>query len=123
MEDIEKELYEQSSHESSRKGSISQTFATLRKQLHIPISKPEVYRPLLLIITVICLQHFSGLAFTKRFLLQILAPAQKLEGATPEEEEENYTAYYYAILINAIRISRIDINKPQHPRTTTRTQP
>ena len=111
MEDIEKELNEQSINESSKKGSISQRFATFKKQLNIPISKPEVYKPLLLIITIICLQHFSGLAFTRRFLLQILAPAKKFEddgevpNAAPEKEEENFTAYYCAILINAIRMA------------------
>ena len=71
-------------------------FATAKKQLKIPIRKPEVYRPLLLILTITCLQHFSGFTFTKKFLLQVLAPSQKLEG-------ENYTGYYFAILINAIR--------------------
>ena len=75
------------------------------------MSKPEVYKPLLLIITITCLQHFSGFTFTKKFLLQILAPAKKLEvgGEVPnepeeeEEEEEEYTGYYFAILINTIR--------------------
>ena len=94
----------------SKKGSIAQKFATARKQLNIPISKPEVYRPLLLIITMICLQHFSGLIFTKRFLLQILTPAKKFDGEvnseTPNDtEEENNAAYYFAILINGIRMA------------------
>ena len=87
-------------------------FETAKKQLRIPMSKPEVYKPLLLIITITCLQHFSGFTFTKKFLLQILAPAKKFEGEVsveipndPEEEDykEDYTGYYFAILINAIR--------------------
>ena len=77
-------------------------FAKAKKQLKIPIRKPEVYRPLLLILTITCLQHFSGFTFTKKFLLQVLAPSPKLEGAV-SAEEENYTGYYFAILINAIR--------------------
>ena len=87
-------------------------FETAKKQLRIPMSKPEVYKPLLLIITITCLQHFSGFTFTKKFLLQILAPPKKLEGEVggevandpeKEEEEEEYTGYYFAILINTIR--------------------
>ena len=64
---------------------------------------------MLLIITIICLQHFSGLIFTKRFLLQILAPAKKFDGEvnseTPNDTEENNAAYYFAILINGIRMA------------------
>ena len=73
------------------------------------MSKPEVYKPLLLIITITSLQHFSGFTFTKKFLLQILAPSKKLEGevggevANDPEKEEEYTGYYFAILINIIR--------------------
>ena len=84
-------------------------FETAKKQLRIPMSKPEVYKPLLLIITITCLQHFSGFTFTKKFLLQILSPAKKFEegvsgGEVPNDpEEEEYTGYYFAILINTIR--------------------
>ena len=111
MKDIEEELsVNDSTAEGSKKGVISQMFATAKKQLKIPITKPEVYKPLLLILTITCLQHFSGFTFTKKFLLQILAPAKKLEGEVggkvandPEKEEEEYTGYYFAILINTIR--------------------
>ena len=54
--------------------------ATAKKQLRIPIRKPELYKPLVLILTITCLQHFSGFTFTKKFLLQILAPLKKLRG-------------------------------------------
>ena len=77
-------------------------FATAKKHLRIPIGKPEVYKPLVLIITITCLQHFSGFTFTKKFLLQVLAPAKEVGGMDDKEEEE-YTGYYFAILINAIR--------------------
>ena len=108
MEFIEKEQAEKNNG-SSKKSVIGQMFETAKKQLRIPMSKPEVYKPLLLIITITCLQHFSGFTFTKKFLLQILAPAKKLEGevggkvANDPEEEEEYTGYYFAILINTIR--------------------
>ena len=110
MEDIEKDLSEKSSNYRSSK-KIAQIFETAKKQLSIPISKPEVYKPLLLIISITCLQHFSGFDFTRKFLLQILAPAKKSEGKVsgeipnPDPEGENYTAYYFAILINAIRMA------------------
>ena len=94
-------MYE-SDVEGSKKGATSQMFATAKKQLRIPISKPEVYKPLLLILTITCLQHFSGFTFTKKFLLQVLAPSEKLEGNVSDSEED-YTGYYFAILINAIR--------------------
>ena len=74
--------------------------ATAKKQLRIPIRKPELYKPLVLILTITCLQHFSGFTFTKKFLLQILAPLKKPEG---QGDGEDYTGYYFAILINAIR--------------------
>ena len=75
-------------------------FASAKKHLRIPISKPEVYKPLMLIITITCLQHFSGFTFTKKFLLQVLAPGTKVEVRSTEED---YTGYYFAILINGIR--------------------
>ena len=110
MEFIKKEQSEKNNNGSPKKSVIGQMFETAKKQLRIPMSKPEVYKPLLLIITITCLQHFSGFTFTKKFLLQILAPAKKLEvgGEVPnepeeEEEEEEYTGYYFAILINTIR--------------------
>ena len=39
--------------------------AAAKKQLRIPIRKPEFYKPLVLILTIACLQHFSGFTFTK----------------------------------------------------------
>ena len=39
--------------------------AAAKKQLRIPIRKPEFYKPLVLILTITCLQHFSGFTFTK----------------------------------------------------------
>ena len=75
--------------------------ATAKKQLRIPIRKPELYKPLVLILTITCLQHFSGFTFTKKFLLQILAPLKKAEGHL--KGDEDYTGYYFAILINTIR--------------------
>ena len=113
MKDIEEELSvnDNDTEEGSNKGMISQMFATAKKQLRIPIRKPEVYKPLFLILTITCLQHFSGFDFTRKFLLQILAPAKKFEGEVfgeipnPDPEGENYTAYYFAILINAIRMA------------------
>ena len=76
--------------------------ATAKKQLRIPIRKPELYKPLVLILTITCLQHFSGFTFTKKFLLQILAPLKKAEGQGLKDDED-YTGYYFAILINTIR--------------------
>ena len=130
MEFIKKELSEKNNNGSSKKSVIGQMVETAKKQLRIPMSKPEVYKPLLLIITITSLQHFSGFTFTKKFLLQILAPSKKLEGevggevvsftnplasgsevgnlssgevANDPEKEEEYTGYYFAILINIIR--------------------
>ena len=108
MKDIERELSEKDSNaRGSKRGVISQLFATAKRQLRFPINKPEVYRPLLLIITITCLQHFSGFTFTKKFLLQVLAPAKELnDGEVSRKdpsEEEDYTGYYFAILINVIR--------------------
>ena len=81
--------------------------ATAKKQLRIPIRKPELYKPLVLILTITCLQHFSGFTFTKKFLLQILAPLKKTEGQSDGVDhlkgDEDYTGYYFAILINTIR--------------------
>ena len=81
--------------------------AAAKKQLRIPIRKPELYKPLVLILTITCLQHFSGFTFTKKFLLQILAPSKKAEGQGDGvdnlKDDENYTGYYFAILINTIR--------------------
>ena len=108
MKDIERELSEKDSNaRGSKRGVISQLFAIAKRQLRFPINKPEVYRPLLLIITITCLQHFSGFTFTKKFLLQVLAPSKELDdgevsGEDPSEEED-YTGYYFAILINVIR--------------------
>ena len=78
-------------------------FASAKKHLRIPITKPEVYKPLLLIITITCLQHFSGFTFTKKFLLQVLTPSEEVSGKDDNKEEEKYTGYYFAILINVIR--------------------
>ena len=42
--------------------------AAAKKQLWIPISKLELYlvrKPLVLILTITCLQHFSGFTYTK----------------------------------------------------------
>ena len=79
-------------------------FATAKKQLRIPITKPEVYKPLFLILTITCLQHFSGFTFTKKFLLQIVAPSKETEQqARYNYTEESHTGFYYAILINIIR--------------------
>ena len=39
--------------------------ATAKKQLRIPIRKPELYKPLVLILTITCHQYFSGFTFTK----------------------------------------------------------
>ena len=105
MKDIKDELSVNDCNEGegSKKGVISQMFATAKKQLRIPITKPEVYKPLLLILTITCLQHFSGFTFTKKFLLQVLAPAEKDGVGVSVEKEEEYTGYYFAILINAIR--------------------
>ena len=109
---------------------MSRMLTRAKKQFRIPISKPEVYKPLLLILSITCLQHFSGFTFTKKFLLQALAPSpditksiedpvvrlpnptlQSQAGNLTEEHqevglhtnEEEHTGYYYAILINVIR--------------------
>ena len=104
MKDIERELSEKDSNgRGSKRGVISQLFATAKRQLRFPINKPEVYRPLLLIITITCLQHFSGFTFTKKFLLQVLTPSEEVSGKDDNKEEEEYTGYYFAILINVIR--------------------
>ena len=60
-----------------------------------------MYKPLLLIIGITCLQHFSGFTFTKKFLLQVLTPSK--EDGVDDIEEEDYRGYYFAILINSIR--------------------
>ena len=53
LKDIEEELSKKSSNsDEPKKGVVSQMFATARKQLRIPISEPEVYKPLVLILTI-----------------------------------------------------------------------
>ena len=47
-----------------------------------------MYKPLLLIIGITCLQHFSGFTFTKKFLLQVLTPSK--EDGVDDIEEEDY---------------------------------
>ena len=42
-----------------------------------PFGSRTIYKPLLLITSITCLKHFSGVSFTKKFLLQILAPKSK----------------------------------------------
>jgi len=42
-----------------------------------PFGSRSIYKPLMLITSITCLKHFSGVSFTKKFLLQILAPKSK----------------------------------------------
>ena len=123
LEEIQKELPDDTDNtDGTTKTVIFQMFSRAKKQLRVPITKPEVYKPLLLILTITCLQHFSGFTFTKKFLLQIVAPSKEAETSiefewrrsserhggynhtvTGDKPEENHTGYYYAILINIIR--------------------
>jgi hypothetical protein len=76
-------------------GGWSRRVAAAKKLLKIPLRSPEVYRPLVLILSITCLQHFSGFTFTKKFLLQVVAP----QNSTCED----YTSYYFAMAINLLR--------------------
>ena len=94
----------------SQQSTWSWRFRKVKGQLRIPIKKPEVYKPLILILTCTCLQHFSGFTFTKKFLVQILSHRGKgghRHGAlsdvvTPEQGE---STYYFAIVISFLRLS------------------
>ena len=83
----------------------SKRIGEVKSLFRIPLQSPEVYKPLVLILGITCLQHFSGFTFTKKFLLQVLAPVDQMEREVEVEvtKEKNYTGYYFAILINAIR--------------------
>ena len=52
--------------------------------MKVPINSPTVYRPLVLITSLLCLLQCSGSVFIKKFLIQILAshPAKTEEEAT-----------------------------------------
>ena len=74
--------------------------------LKIPLRSPEVYQPLVLILGITCLQHFSGFTFTKKFLLQVLAPKNSTtsnEVDAPSQGREDFTSYYFAMAINLLR--------------------
>lgn len=80
-----------------------------KKMLKIPFRSPEVFQPLMLILSITCLQHFSGFTFTKKFLLQVLAPQNSTLNSTTQDEaaqgdiDEDYTSYYFAMAINLLR--------------------
>ena len=81
----------------------------VKSLFRIPLQSPEVYKPLVLILGITCLQHFSGFTFTKKFLLQVLAPQNKDMNSTSSNvteipgQSEDYTSYYFAMAINLLR--------------------
>ena len=81
----------------------------VKSLFRIPLQSPEVYKPLVLILGITCLQHFSGFTFTKKFLLQVLAPQNKNMNSTSSNvteipgQSEDYTSYYFAMAINLLR--------------------
>ena len=94
----------------SQQNDWSWRFRKVKGQLRIPIKKPEVYKPLILILTCTCLQHFSGFTFTKKFLVQILSHRGKgghRHGALSDvvTQEQGESTYYFAIVISFLRLS------------------
>jgi len=104
--------------EENQQGGQNLTGFSLRleqakKKLKIPITSPAVYQPMILITCALCVQHFSGFTFTKKFLLQVLkSPVTHsnetltTSNDTSEEKEESLLdqkAYAFAMLINFIR--------------------
>ena len=93
----------------------SRRLTDAKKRLNISIGRAEVYRPLLLIIFITSIQHFSGLTFSRKFLLQVLAPISRSNTTETMESENNttaivainkdHTAYYFAIFINTLQFT------------------
>ena len=87
----------------------SKRIGEVKSLFRIPLQSPEVYKPLVLILGITCLQHFSGFTFTKKFLLQVLAPQNKNMSSTSSNvteipgQSEDYTSYYFAMAINLLR--------------------
>merc|ERR1712012_1545235 len=85
----------------------SKRIGEVKSLFRIPLQSPEVYRPLVLILGITCLQHFSGFTFTKKFLLQVLAPKNSTtsinEVDAPSQGKEDFTSYYFAMAINLLR--------------------
>ena len=95
--------------EEGEAGGWSRRVDAAKKLLRIPLRSPEVYQPLMLILSITCLQHFSGFTFTKKFLLQVLAPQNITLNSTtqdvvePYDGDQDYTSYYFAMAINFLR--------------------
>ena len=87
----------------------SKRIGEVKSLFRIPLQSPEVCKPLVLILGITCLQHFSGFTFTKKFLLQVLAPQNKNMNSTSSNvteilgQSEDYTSYYFAMAINLLR--------------------
>ena len=100
-------------NESEQQSGFSLRLAQAKEKLRIPISSPAVYQPMMLITLALCIQHFSGFTFTKKFLLQVLkspnfqknhqSPLNNANKDTSEEISIDQKAYIFAILINFIR--------------------
>jgi hypothetical protein len=78
-------------------GPWSRRLAEGRALLRVPLSRPEVHRPLLLILAITGVQQASGLTFTKKFLLQVLSP-------TNDNSDPDNSSYYFAMLIHLLRL-------------------
>ena len=87
--------------------------AQAKKKLKMPLSCPTIYKPMILIIFALCIQHFSGFTFTKKFLLQVLkAQKYKYENqysfsngsvAVSEKIILDEQSYIAAMILNFIR--------------------
>ena len=75
-------------------------------RLKFPANSPAVYVPFALISSLICLQHFSGFTYSKRFLVQVINSASNTTNQESSTNNSNTTmntdAYYWAILICCI---------------------
>ena len=86
-------------------------------RLKVPINSPTVYRPLVLITSLLCLLQCSGSVFIKKFIIQILASNS---GDTLIVESSNLTSrlrvsqesqdnlnYYLPLIILSVRLAVI----------------
>jgi len=106
-------ISEENQQEGKTKTGFALRLEQAKKKLKIPITSPAVYQPMILITCALCVQHFSGFTFTKKFLLQVLKSpvghsneTSSTTNETSEDKEESLLdqkAYAFAMLINFIR--------------------
>ena len=96
--------------EDDGKMTILNSFNEAKENLRIPITSPSFYKPMLLITWTLCIQHFSGFTFTRKFLLQVLQ-SNRITNETNSNSTREFlqvetidqNAYIFAIIIHFIR--------------------